>query len=630
MKSPMRGAPNENAQEINMKSSIGRQTSALVAPILFLICTVAWAAPMVQAESRALSSIGLMHEAQRLNDEGSLAEATPLSRAAMEASRESGDNIQLDAGTLLVNLLHKQGRYVEARIAAEEQISYWEQQAAFFGQTLKGDTRVMRQLGLAIEASTMAGDQAEVTRLQESLFAIGNPYPPLWQLSTDEPRLHYELADFSVPLVLGHWKLTAFEPAHTREIPSRLRYTQVLPDGILSAEIFLSYDELQRLQDAAQRQEWRVSYQQISTASALASAMPDLPFAGVTFVKIDRQWGCDGAQCVGVNWLVRHGDWRMEIEATFPSEDRAHAAEQLHKLFGALKWRTAPPLFRDRSMAEQIRNMESSWKVAGGWRKSAELATQALPDAYFPDEIMRLHTYIGVSQYRHGAMDAARRSLDLALSGQGHHSFEEDLYQVALDHAADIAYRQGRDHEAVALNRILMDRQSGATAWHVPDNKKALFNVWSDVQLPLRVGEYRLRQDSENRFFYENLQTGARLGLTVALPQSSDEDLEQVMRSFLAKNLQLQSGDVRKTEFSPKSAKQKTTGRKWEFDVTQLPGEKAISEEDFVTGVLLKAPKKMVFWIVNHEGRLSLLRAPILNDGQSATEANQIAQALSW
>lgn len=621
-----------------MKRLLPSRYGSLLAAVLFSACTAAWAASTVEAKPRAPDAAGLMREAQRLSSAKSLAEATIMAQAAMEAGRKggAGDYTDLDAGALLVSLLQQQKKYDEARIAAEEQIAYWEQQAASYGSMDKRDIRISRMLGRAIEASMMAGEGAEVARLQEKLFAVVSPYPGLWRLSPDEPRLRYELADFSMPLLLGQWKLTAFEPAENREFSTRVLYTQESADSHLSAEISLSYDELQRKKTSSQRQEWLKSYDELREQKARASAMPDLPFEGLTAVKLGRPEACDGEPCTDVHWAALRGDWRMDIDVIFRSRDEAQAVEQVRKLFAALKWQSAPQLFRERTMAEQNRDMDSHWKTPGGWSKAAELAEQAKPDAFFSEEIARLQTYIGVSQYRRGALDAAQRSLDLAVLAWRNGSAQDaELFRTALDYAADIAYRQRRDNEAVALNRRLIEwQQSDASmGWGIPKGENAFVNRWGGIRLPLRVGTYRLRLGDANRFYYENLQTGAQLGLTVGLAQSSDQELESLLRAFMTKKLGLQAGEMHITKFSPKPAEHgepKATGRKWEFDVTKLPDVKGASEEVPATAVLRETPIKMAFWIVDRKGQRSLLRAPIMEGSQTKAEANQIAQALSW
>ncbi|WP_297833336.1 hypothetical protein [Pseudomonas sp.] len=620
-----------------MKSSVRGRCCSIVVAVLLSTYTAAWAAPTVVAKTPAPNPSWLMGEAKRLSNAKLLAAATVMAQAAMEASRKKGgygEYTDLEAGDLLVNLLHQQKRYDEARIAAEEQIAYWEQETASSGSKNKRDPRIPGMLGRAIEASMMAGERAEVARLQEKLFAAVNPYPGLWSLSPDEPRLRYELADFSMPLLLGQWKLTTFEPAKNRDSTTRLLYTQELADSHLSAKISLSYDEKQRKQNASQRQEWLKSYEGQGEAKALASAMPDLPFDGLTSVKHGRQEECDGEQCVNVYWMALRGDWRMAIHVTFKSRDEAQATEQVRKLFAQLKWQSARPLFRERTMAEQIQDMDSTLEIPGGWSKAAELAEKALPDAFSSEEVARVQTLIGVSQYRRGALDAARRSLDLAVPAWENGFIDEIFYRVALDYAADIAYRQGRVHEAVPLNRTFIEWQASDSTlgWAMPKNENALVNRQNGMHLPLRVGDYRLRLGTHGRFYYENLQTRAQLGLTVGFAQSSDDELESLLRSFMAKNLRLQAGDVRRTTFSPTLAKREpqTAGRKWEFDVTKLPGEKEASDEGSIDGVPRGTPIKMAFWIVDREGQRSLLRAPIMDGDQTKLEANKIAQALSW
>jgi tetratricopeptide (TPR) repeat protein len=599
----------------------------------------AWAVPTVQAQVRPPDAAGLMREAQRLSREGSLTQATVSARAAMEAGRQGSggafDFTELEAGDLLVDLLHKQGRYDEARRAAEEQIAYWEQQTAAMARSNRRDPRITSMLGRAIEASMMAGEKAHVARLQEKLFAVVRPDPGQWRLSSDEPRLRYNLADFSMPLTVGQWKLTKFQPAEKRDSHTLVLYTQALPGSRLSAEISLSYDENQRKVSAAERQAQLSAYRERHTPNALEVAMPDLAFDGLTAFKRGEPSECEGEECINVHWLTYRGDWRMDIDITFGLRDEAQAAEQMRQLFCALNWHSAPPLFRERPMARQIRDIEVVASLEDGVAKAAELAKQALPDAHFSAEIALLQTYIGVSQYQRADFDAARQALGLAVPAWEETFSNEILYRSALDHGADIAYRQGRSQDAVALNRKLIEwQESDATlGWAVPKDENALVNNRKGVHLPLRVGDYRLRPDTQGRFYYENLQTGAQLGLTVGMPVSSDQELESTLRSFMSKNLNLQAAGLHKTTFSPRSAVHgaaPATGHKWEFEVSPLPEAQGSSSADPVTDVSRKTPTKMAFWIVDRNEHRSMLRAPVTDSGRSRTEADQIAQALSW
>lgn len=382
-----------------MKHSIRRRHCALFTAILLSTCSAVWAVPADQAKARPPSPAQLMHEAQRLSSEKSLAEATVAARAAMEAGRKGSamDYTDLEAGALLVDLLHQQGRYDEARKAAEEQIAYWERESAAVGSTSRRDTRITSMLGVAIEASMMAGERAEVARLQEKLFTINSPELGLWRLSPDEPRLHYELADFSTPLLLGQWKLAKFEPAERRDVTTNLLYTQALANGRLSAEISLVYDEAQRKYTASQRQDWLKPYQEQPKRRAFASAMPDLPFADLTAAKMGSPEQCDGEQCTNIRWTALRGDWRMDIDVMFKSRDEAQAIEQMHKLFASLKWQSAPTLFRERTMAEQTQDMDSTWELPGGWSKAAELAKRRCPT---PFSRMKLRVYKHLSACR--------------------------------------------------------------------------------------------------------------------------------------------------------------------------------------------------------------------------------------
>lgn len=610
---------------------------SLSAAVLLSSSAIAWSAPKVSSKDLPPNAAELMHEAQRLSGEALWEQATVKARAAMEAARanEDLDGPEFEAGYLLVILLHMQGKYVDARNAAEEQIARWDAKSAFAGQTGSRDPRSLKMLSLAIEASMMTGDSAKVMRLQEKLYAVASPYPYSWRLAPEEPRLRYELADFWMPMMLGQWKLMAFEPLDIRGVGMRVRYTHISAGSNLSAEISLSYKEKLRAMNAAQRQEFLESYREVPIAPARVLAMPDLPFDNATSIKVEKVGGCEGEHCVAVHWKALNGDWIMDINVNFQSPEKDQAAEQIRQLFAALKWHSTPSLFRERTMAEQNREMDSYWAASGGWSKAAELAEKGLPDAFFPEEIARLNTYIGVAQYRRGDLIAARRSLDVALLAREHVSILGTFYETTLDYAADIAYRQGRDAEAIALNRTLMEWQeeSAGMGWGITDNENALIGWLHDIQLPWRVGNYRLKVDDVSRFYYENLSTQARLGLTVGLALSTDVEMESVMRAFMARKLRLQAGDVRKTTFTPKPAKkgnQQGTGRKWEFDVTKLHDEKVPADEEPVTNSLLPPPTKMTFWIVDRGDRRSILRAPIVHGDQSEIEADQIARALSW
>ncbi|MGG2021723.1 hypothetical protein AB1J88_16960 [Pseudomonas sp. S8] len=599
----------------------------------------AWASPTVQAQVRPPNAAALMREAERLSREGSLPQATVTARAAMEAGRQGSggafDSTELEAGDLLVDLLHKQGRYDEARRAAEEQIAYWEQQTAAIARSSRRDPRITSMLGRAIEASMMAGEKAHVARLQEKLFAVVSPDPGQWRLSSDEPRLQYNLADFAMPLTVGQWKLTEFRPAEKRDSYTRALYTQALPGGRLSAEISLSYDEDQRKVSAAERQAQWNAYLERHVPNALEVAMPDLAFDGLTAFKRGEPSEYEGEECINVHWLTYRGDWRMDIDITFGLPDEVQAAEQMRQLFSALNWRSAPQLFRERPMGLQIRDIEVVASLEDGVDKAAGLAKQALPDAYFSPEIALLQTYIGVSQYQRGDFDAARQALGLAVPAWEETFSNEILYRSALDHGADIAYRQGRSQDAIALNRKLIEwQENDATlGWTVPKDENALVNNRKGVHLPLRVGDYRLRPDTQGRFYYENLQTGAQLGVTVGMPVSSDQELESMLRSYMSTNLNLQAAGIYKTMFSPKSAVHGDTpviGYKWEFEVLPMPEGQGSSDADPVTVASRKSPTKMAFWIVDRNEQRSVLRAPLTDSGRSRTEAEQIAQALSW
>lgn len=611
-----------------------RYGSFWVALVLSL-CSTAWA-----AQSKQETSYILLLKAQGLEREQSLAEAAVAARVAMEAGRKEGVNgirAMLEGGTLLVNVLFKQGKYAEARAAAEEQLAYQAASAAQAPASSIRDYHGVGLLGVAIEASMLAGERAQVTRLQEKLFTLANPYAGLWRLAPDEPRLRYELAGLALPLLVGQWKLTQFEPAAKRDASARVRYTQALANGPLSAEITVYYDETQRALDATQRREALKRYHGTPDNQARVSAMPDLPFDGLMSTKGGAQWEDEGEAAFKGIWTALNGDWRLQATVEFNVQDEARAREQLGTLFATLRWQGEHPLFRERTLAEQDREIDRLWAMPGGWREAGELAEQALPDGFFALEVARLNTMVGVAQYRRGALEDARRSLEQALSAWRYNGGDPDggLYQTALDHAADIAYRQGRNREAVALNRAFLEWQysDALWGWQIPEGTDALVNRATGMQLPMRVGTYRLSYGAANRFYYENVQTGGQLGLSAGLKVSADDELESTLRRFMADTLHLQAGRLRKATFAPQSTGPEAAsavGRKWLFEVTGRTGDDTEADVDPLTGAQRPTPTGMAFWIVDRQDQRALLRAPLLRTGQTEAEAGRIAQALSW
>jgi len=216
-----------------------------------------------------------------------------------------------------------------------------------------------------------------------------------------------------------------------------------------------------------------------------------------------------------------------------------------------------------------------------------------------------------------------------AHAGKAYH--DESLYQTALDIAADVAYRQGRTQEAVALNRQFIQWVGSlGDGWSLAEKSPVVVYDDTGMTLPLRIGEFRLEPIDSNRFYYRNLKTGEQLGL--ALNQNAavpDDKLEASMRSFIEDNLGLRILNLKTEAFAPhaqEGMKGALQGRQYTFQVEAKPDDgRTIS----LSGPFGAPPAQMVFWVVDRDKRRSILRAPLPAEGIQ-TGVAQFAQTLAW
>ncbi|WP_156124203.1 hypothetical protein [Achromobacter sp. RTa] len=613
-----------------------RAGRAMLAAALLSTCAAPAAAqgsaPTAEAQAPLSPFMRHMEAARGQIREASWAAATDSARAALDAARLNRNRYEIfDAAMLLLNLLQKQGLHAEARRVAEAQVED-------FGR-LGDDDGMAILLSRAIEAGTAAGETAEVARLQARLVELARPYPALWEAESGQ-RLRYAPAGLSVPLARDGWALLRFEPADARGKTARLDYARALNErGRIVVQLRIGYMEALRGLDGAERlaqleRALAGPYGEQAAAPAVAAAMPDLPFKDLTQAKGAVRSGKEREGVVEAEWVAARGDWRLEVLASYPEELREEAGKQLQALLGAVSWDHEQRLFRERTMAAQYEAINAEWAMARDWAAAAKLAQAALPDAAFPLEIARLNTVMATAAYERGALDEARRQYDAGLAawayaGKAYH--DEVLYETALDRAADVAYRQGREEEAIALNRRFIEWVGDRDpAWSLPEGRAELQSGRTGQVLPLRIADFRLKPIGGKLFQYQDLKTGALLGLSVEQKAGIDDHaLEESMRSFMRNKLGLEAGDKQASAFSPREREGGTgrvQGRKWVFEV--LPGQDDGRTLRLDGGRDGAAPARMVFWIVDRGDSRSILRAPLTADGDARIE--QVAQALAW
>ncbi|MBB1597748.1 hypothetical protein A9973_27155 [Achromobacter sp. UMC46] len=589
----------------------------------------------VQADQEALSPfLRQMQETHRLMAEKDWPAADDAAAKALEAARADENRYEeFDAIATVVGLLHRQRRYADARRAAEAQIAIFDKRDA-------SQDAVSQVLVMAIREGAAAGEAADVARLQERVYAQGNVYPGQWTRDAAAHRLDYALAGMSLPLTAGRWVLVSFKAADQRTDRAQLDYVQTLDDGrALTARVWIAYREDLRAKDAAARQQSLAKRMDEPDgdqvpAAGVQSALPELPFNEAAQTR--RAGQIEYPRGVGIEaaWTAMRGDWQVDVRASFAKDNQGEAVAQLHELFGAMSWDRDVRLFRDKTMAEQSREIESYWSMARDWNQAAALAQAAMPDAAFPLEIARFNTVMGRAAYGRGDLAAARRDLDVALAAWAHAGkayHDESLYQTALDTAADVAYRQGREQDAAALSRRFVEWVGNTGSdWSMPQESRVLRNADTGMALPLRLGEFRLEPIDLNRFYYRNLKTGEQLGLAVdqsaAVP---DETLEASMRSFIEGKLGLRVLGVDTSAFSPRAQAGmggELRGRKWLFQVEAKPDDGRTVNLD---GPAAAPPAQMAFWVVDRGNRRAILRAPLPAGGAGAGAA-QFAQTLAW
>lgn len=577
--------------------------------------------------------------------------ATVEARTALDAAyRDNNEYEVFDAATFLAQILQVQEQYAKALDVIKELMAWM---YANQGRQDGIQTLSEQAIGLALAA----GQYQEVTRLQNQLIRDANAYPGLWttalNASSSSPEnsvLTYSLAKIDFPLTLDGWVLVRMEPANRRDKPSRLTFARFeKARQWLSVDIEMTYREDLR---GLSREQMLENMRNMLNANIIEPAydgkpqavkqLPTLPFlAPAIAVKGINHTDNHGEKETHLRWIATRDDWMFQGDATFAQKDEKRAYTELSKLAENIHWSTPGRFFREKTMKQQSDEIDAQWSTPpGNWDMASKMATSALQDAVFPEEIGRLHAIIGISQFRQRDLSTAQDSLKQALAAWSYDPTvsygDEWLSDRTLDYAADIAWRQGHKTDAIALNTRFINANGNIWPyWKIAgDDAPFLQNIQTGMRLPLRVANLRLRPDGDRRYYYEDLlrQNNAQIGLTVEQQGNIPDDvMEKGIRDFLAQKLSLMAQKVVKQPFQPHSVSESNLpirGQKWIVEIA--PQVTDTKQQAGTPGNLSSHPAQMMFWIVDRGERRSILRIPVGAEGFSEDLAIQLANSIEW
>ncbi len=538
---------------------------------------------------------------------------------------------QLDASELLYTLLYQQGQYAQAVSQTDQMMR---QAASDEMGPVNGQMQTLIQRGLM--AAVMAHDKAALNRYLQALKQESKPFVPLWQWDTERNQLHYQAAQFSVPLVQGRWVLFGLEPAQDRKDIAQLQYIYLKPDGKrLLARMRLSYDARLKDMDAETKRKWLLEKRSMLASdqtSAPAIKLPELPFTDTVQIQqtSHEKRGEGRPDILHLDWALVRGSWNLTLGVEQLGSERDTALQQLPQLWQAVKWSKAPELPPQLPSQEQA--VTRAWQTDKDWPKAGQLARAALSDAQYPAELARLNTVAGIAAFKAGQQADAGRYLDQALQAWpyvGLFRLESELIDQAQQYGAELAARQGRDEDAARLMRQYLRNAGGLqNIWvQAKDPQVAeLENRRTGMVLPMRAAGFHLQEPLDSqRMMYRDLMTEQQLGLTMGLKiPESDEAQEKLLRTALEKQFRLEARALKKRSFAAqtRAKDRKPEGRQWTFEVSE--------QENLAQSKPGTAPiKRVVFWIVDQGGSRSILRASVVTP-RDETRAEQLAQALSW
>jgi len=548
---------------------------------------------------------------------------------------------QLEACSLLVELLHHQGRYADALGVIDEMMAISRNTP---GGPLTDQLSDLVQRGL-LEAR-MADDPSGQHRYQEQLKSTASLSSALWHWDMETQQIQYLPAGITFPLSKDRWILRNIKEASDRDDPIRIGYWYVTPGGgALRADIKLSYDTEPHGQTPQAQQAWlqemktmRLDIAKAELDDDFARQIPALPYKDAVQTQYALKEKSDGRDQLTMYWEALRGNWRLEIRTQFDVAEMTDARAQLPVLAQQIMaWPQAVVLPGGKDFKARCDDILQTGSRLHEWKQAGASAQHELPNAVFPTEVAILQSVIGVAAFQAADIPRARKALDVALDTWPHAQpgdYNSDLYEYALESAAEIAAKAGDDAKAMRLTRQYVD-SVGHTYfdWQTQDN--ALVNRRSRQVLPLRAAGFHIRPIDRSRFYYMDVNTHQVLGLATGLPiVSTDEQQAHLLTQALERQFQLHVLASHASPYQPaalKDAGQPTAGTKWVFDVAPANGGASSQAENAGTESrpVNRPVNRVVFWVVDHGTTRSALRASISDDGQEARAA-QLADTLPW
>ena len=542
-------------------------------------------------------------------------------KTAISAAREffdftlqhNGFSEQMDAGYLLVKLLHQQGQYAEAGQVIDNMMNL----ARLTPQGPQPE-QMHNLMQHGMMEAMMADDSAALKRYQQMLYKGMPLYPNLWQWSGDKQQLRYLPAQMTFPSEKGRWILTNVKNSDRRSSPMSVEYGYVTQrGGMIEAKISVSYDAKLGSQTAQEKlsglQEHQATVQRFSATAPdaeLSRDMPAFPYHDAVQVRYAVREKASQGDRLTLYWEVIRGNWHITVRGRLLAADEADARAQLPVLVNELVlWPNSITLPGGADFEQRYEMLQVEGQKQDDLSAAAKSAYAELPNALFPKEIAYLQSIIGIASYQAGDINKANQALNIALnawSAVSQNGYDSLLYERSLEYAAEIAAQSGNDATAMRLMRQYVESK-GYTYFHWTLHEDRLEQQQSKLVLPLRIAGFQIQVIDGQRFYYKNLNTGQTLGVTTGLTiPATDDEQEQQLVHVLDKQFRLQVTESRGESY-PSDSSQPSKGMQWVFDVEPQIADVANSN--------LEAPsvQRVIFWIIDQHATRTILRASIHN-----------------
>ena len=544
------------------------------------------------------------------------------------AIQHNGVSEQMDAGLLLVKLLHQQHQYNEAVQVIDKMVN--------LARLAPQDPQPEQMNGLVqrgMQEAMMADDSSALKRYQHMLYKGIHLYSGLWQWSGDKQQLRYLPAQMTFSASKGRWILTNVKDSDQRSKPMSVKYLYVTQSGdALEAEISVSYDAQQGSQTPQEKlsglQEHQAAVHSFSGIpdAELTRDMPALPYTDAVQVRYATREKLSQGDLLTMYWDAIRGNWHLTIKVQFWAADEADVRAQLPVLLNEMvSWPEPTSLPGNVDFAQQYESLSYMGLEQGRWSEAAKTAATALSNALFPREIAYLQSIIGIAAYQTGDVKKAGQALDLAFAAWPavrQSGRDESLYQRSLEYTAEIAAQSGNDDKAMTLTRQYVE-STGHTYFHWALHQNELENHQSKLRLPLRVAGFHIQPVDENRFYYQDLKTGQTVGLTTGLPiPTTDDEQEQLLVQVLDKQFRLQVTESRGESYPPDPL-QPRKGMQWVFDVEPQMSDVANTNPE------TPPVKRVIFWVIDQNATRTILRASV-NNKTEEERAMALVDALTW